>query len=597
MISNMKKVTLIGLESNRAHILSALQDSGILEPIELNSAESQDTEQYRQQLEAIKNSLKILARASMQEKEKGATVLQLDSGEVVIKITEIKMRLEDIYGIKRKLLKQIDFYEIWGDFNPDEVLELQEEKIYLQLFRAKTLDFESFEKPDNVNLEIIKREDHSIYFTTIATEKIKFNFEEIELPEIGLNKMKEKVADIEQEEESLKKELDELSSYKEQLELDYLKKIDLLNYTMAGNSAAKEGEVFYLQGWLPQTKEEHLKNISQGVGAYCVMEDAGKDEIPPTLLMNKTSGEIGEILVNIYDTPSYNDIDPSNSVFFFFSMFFAMIIADGGYGLVMLAFSVFLYLKLRTLKKYKKILYLILTCSVTTVVYGVLTASYFGMNLAPHSPLRSIAPLSVTTYEEFNELIKVMMISIWMGAFHLSWANIFKAWHEKILSLYGWAVVLLGALFITLHMNKEGFWIMGIGFSWTLFFTVVEVKNAGFGGRFMAGFACVQAIIQMFSDTLSYLRLFALGMASAYMGKTFNMLSRMIWDSSPLIVAILACPFILLAGHLINIVLSIMGGVIHGLRLNFIESYHWCFDGGGKKFQPLKNISNKQGEE
>ena len=269
--------------------------------------------------------------------------------------------------------------------------------------------------------------------------------------------MKEKVTDIEMEEENLRKELEELKSYKEQLERDYFKKVDLLSYEMARNSAAHEGDVFYLQGWLQENKINEIKNMADYAGAYYVIEDAGEDEIPPTLLMNNTSGEIGETLVNIYDTPSYNDIDPSNTVFFFFSIFFAMIVADGGYGLIMLASSLFLYFKFKHLKKYKKILLLILTCSATTVLYGVLTASYFGINLAKGSPLRSIAPLSVTTYEEFDQLLKVMMISIWLGAFHLSWANIFKAWHEKILSLYGWAVVLLGALFITLQMNNQGF--------------------------------------------------------------------------------------------------------------------------------------------
>ena len=596
MISKMKKVTLIGLLANRENVLSNLQELGIVEPIELKNADSNHTEDFRQQLGKIRNALKILSQSASKKEDAQREELKLNSDEVVQRVAEIKVRLEDMSGIKGKLKKQIDFYKIWGDFNPDEVLELQEEKIYLQLYRARTPDFNNYEKPDNISFRIIKKDDHNIFFTTITTEKTNLGFEEIDLPEIGLSKMKDKLNDLEEEETSLSQELTALCLYKKQLEEDFLKRVDSLHYNMAKNSTTKEGEVFYIQGWMPENKENQIEKFAEKIGAYYIIEEPPEGEIPPTLLTNKMAGQIGEPLVGIYDTPAYNDIDPSVSVFLFFSIFFAMIIADGGYGLIMLVFSIFLFLKFKNIKKYKKILYLILTCSSTTVLYGILTASYFGMNLPATSSLRSIAPLAVTTYEEFDQLSKVMMISIWMGALHLSWVNIFKAWHEKILSSYGWAVVLLGALFLTKEMNNVGFWIMGIGFAWTLIWTVYETK-ASFGGRFMAGFETVQAIIQMFSDTLSYLRLFALGMASAYMGRTFNMLSGMIWKSAPLIVAILACPLILLLGHIINIVLSIMGGVIHGLRLNFIESYHWCFDGGGKIYRPLKKISNnKQGE-
>jgi len=110
--------------------------------------------------------------------------------------------------------------------------------------------------------------------------------------------------------------------------------------------------------------------------------------------------------------------------------------------------------------------------------------------------------------------------------------------------------------------------------------------------RLLGGLNGLLGAVQVFSDVLSYLRLFALGIATVYMSQTFNSLAEGISGSVPVLGYVLAV-LVLLAGHLVNFLLGIMGGVIHGLRLNFLEWYRWCFEGDGLPFKPFR-LASKQ---
>jgi len=115
----------------------------------------------------------------------------------------------------------------------------------------------------------------------------------------------------------------------------------------------------------------------------------------------------------------------------------------------------------------------------------------------------------------------------------------------------------------------------GIGVAW-----VLSIIRHGWTGIFE-----VMILIQVFADTLSYLRLYALGLAGAIVASTINEIA----SSIPLILGVL----LILVSHMINIVLSTMSGIIHGLRLNFLEWYHYSFEGGGRKFQPLRLLKRE----
>jgi len=110
--------------------------------------------------------------------------------------------------------------------------------------------------------------------------------------------------------------------------------------------------------------------------------------------------------------------------------------------------------------------------------------------------------------------------------------------------------------------------------------------------RIAEGFQGLLGVVQVFSDVLSYLRLFALGVATVYIAQTFNILAESVSGGLPVIGYVFAA-VILFLGHTLNIGLAIMGGVIHGLRLNFLEWYRWCFEGDGLEYKPFQRIGER----
>ena len=121
---------------------------------------------------------------------------------------------------------------------------------------------------------------------------------------------------------------------------------------------------------------------------------------------------------------------------------------------------------------------------------------------------------------------------------------------------------------------SEGLILMSGGFGLAVLLAIIQNK--------LLGLAEIANVIQVFADVLSYLRLYALALAGAIMGETINEMS----SAMPFVVAVI----LMIAAHAVNMALGIMGGVIHGLRLNFLEWYHYSFEGGGKPFKPLKLI-------
>ncbi len=358
---------------------------------------------------------------------------------------------------------------------------------------------------------------------------------------------------------------------------------------------------------------------------------------------NKKSARIGEDLVKIYDVPAIDDKDPSKWVLFTFAVFFAMIVADAGYGLLYLALACFLKWKFPKAKDFlKRMIQLVFLLATTCTIWGFLTASFFGIDLGIESPLRKVSMIHYLAEEKaeyhmetqddvaqqwaktypateeaktpdqfFASTLKVvdgekkyealdefydnilMEIALLVGVIHVSLG--FIRYMRRNWSGLGWICFMVGGyLFFPSVLHAT---------SLINFLGIIPKEIAYPVGQMMVwigmGFAVVSAliqkgkggleeianVIQVFADILSYLRLYALALASMIMAMTFNKIA----GGMPIYIGV----FVLIVGHGVNIVMGIMGGVIHGLRLNFLEWYHYCFNGGGKIFNPLRLLKLK----
>lgn len=600
MIVKMKKATVIGLKQNSEQILSSLQDLGVVDIIQLkDDYDSETIDKLQSEKNAIVNTLKLLVQAESSDKGKPEGITP---EKIITRVAEIQNRLEAIQEARRKRIHQIEMLEPLGEFDPQKVVALRNQGFHLQFFKIHESMYDpASEDFKDYELREIVRSDKKVYFGTIGVKPLESPYyEALNLPELSLSELQRDIESMDTEKEKLLEELESLATLKHALEKAWVQTENEFNYQRAINQEIVQDELFYLQGWIPESKWDELQNLSDETGFILLLEEPGEDEVPPTTHQNKTTGNVGESLIYIYDTPAYRDLDPSSTVFIFFSIFFGMIISDVGYGLMLLGLT---YWLVRGSKKgiilFRKLCF---TISLSTILFGILSASYFAIKIDPQSAigkfLYMIAPLWRDSTTK-DGLLDSMFISLWVGVINLGWVNFYKAIHDKKYAQLGWIPALIGLipLFkILFGVQLEGWektvklWPLFGGILFIAAGTAIETK-ASIGGRISAFGAAVYSVVQLIADMLSFLRIFALAMAGAKMAETFNMLFGMIYDGAGMILGLTIGILVLILGHIINLVLNIMGGVIHGLRLNFIESYHWCLEGGGKRYNPFRKLS------
>jgi V/A-type H+-transporting ATPase subunit I len=356
---------------------------------------------------------------------------------------------------------------------------------------------------------------------------------------------------------------------------------------------ALDNRLFVLTCWSPVPEDELVKRIGEGFTLGQFTEEPEQGERVPVLLSNKPAFESGEDLVKVYSQPNYSDFDPSGLVLYIFSIFYGMIIGDAGYGLVSLALTGFLHWKVKSTSplwfRFRRLCYLL---SFSVLFFGIISASYFGIFLRPENPLNKLLLLDLNTKEGQNQ---VMLISVIMGMIHISIALAIKFYRTKDLPTLGWIIVIWSGYFLLSSKMGKGepnpvaMYIAIVGIGLVVLFTS---KSRNPILRILIGLNGALGVVQLLADCLSYMRLFALGLATMYMCQTFNMLAEMPYNGLPYI-GFIPAVLILVFGHAINLLLGIMGGVVHGLRLNFLEWYRWCFEGDGLPFRPFRKITKQ----
>lgn len=604
MLVKMKKASIVGLARDAAVITSTLQELGVVDIIELNTdADVSSIDRLQAEKNTIMNTLKYLASNPISE----AISHHKTPAEIIQETAAIRARLEAMQEDRRKFFRQIETWLPFGDFEPQQVLQLKNQGVFVQFFRASEAVFSPvLAEFADYDIKIFGQQTQKIYFMTIGAQPLEIAyFEELPLPEFGLNALQSNLTGLTTEQASLEKQLTELAAQKKQLSREWVQTENQYNFQKAIAQHVVEGELFYLQGWIPENKATVLQSAADQNNFMLLLEEPQPDENPPTTHKNNPAGELGESLIYIYDTPSYRDLDPSSTVFLFFSVFFGMIIADVGYGSILLLLSLFFIRgSSKSVRVFRK---LSLITSSSTILFGILTASYFAIKIDPATVLGKILFSLAPLYRDASNkegLMSAMFISLWIGVINLSWVNLYKAYHDKKISVLGWVPALFGLipLFKLLFGVPWTGWEKVVqlyslygGVLFVAVFTAIETKSS-MGGKIGAFAYALYTVVQLLADLLSFLRIFALAMAGAKMAETFNMLYQMIYNAGGAVIGFTVGLIVIIIGHGINLLLNIMGGVIHGLRLNFIESYHWCLDGGGKPYQPLRKLEFESNE-
>ncbi len=340
---------------------------------------------------------------------------------------------------------------------------------------------------------------------------------------------------------------------------------------------------FYIEGWVEAVRAEELDEvIRRATGVYeLIVEEASADEKPPTQTKNNKLVTPFETLTDMFSRPNpLEKIDPNPYMAPWYWLIFGMMMADAGYGLVMMI-AISLFLKLKKPKgEFKKLVTVLLYASVPTIFWGIMFGSYFGAEWFP--------PVMVTPL--YNPLL-VMILCLGIGGVHICFGlgisayYKFKtgAWQDALGNQISWIFLLLGiGLLFVPALKLVSYIALGLGGVLLLCFAKFETKNPLI--RVFGGVAKLYDITGFMSDILSYSRILALMMSSGVVGMVMNMLAGMVQGSA---VGWFFSLLIYLVGHIFNLAMGLLSAYVHASRLQYIEFYGKFYDGGGYAFEPL----------
>ncbi|MEG1383854.1 MAG: V-type ATP synthase subunit I [Oscillospiraceae bacterium] len=347
---------------------------------------------------------------------------------------------------------------------------------------------------------------------------------------------------------------------------------------------------FYIVGWVAADRADELDEVIKSAsGVYeLIVEDAAEGEKAPTATRNNKFVTPFETLTDMFSRPSpLEGIDPNPAMAPWYWIIFGMMMADAGYGLVMLVLF-WLFLKLKKPKgEFKKLVTVLMYASVPTAFWGVMFGSYFG---AEWFPPVLFAPL-------YNPM-EMMVLCFIIGALHMFCGmticaiNKFRhgEWQDALGNHVSWILLItgIGCLFIP-PLKLVAYALCVVAVVLMLCFAKSESKNPLV--RIFGGIAGLYNITGYMSDILSYSRILALMLSSSVVGMVMNMLAGMVHNTgSGIAVSILTMIpsiAIYIVGHVFNLAMGMLSAYVHASRLQYIEFFSKFYDGGGYQFEPL----------
>ncbi|MBI2658229.1 V-type ATP synthase subunit I [Candidatus Woesearchaeota archaeon] len=330
---------------------------------------------------------------------------------------------------------------------------------------------------------------------------------------------------------------------------------------------------FLIKGWIPSNdinKSIDRLNKAAKNRIFVHFEPAKKHDKVPVKLKNPAYAKPFEFFLDLYSIPSYREIDPTFFIFLTFPIFFGIMLGDMGYGVVSLAAFLLLRRKMPSTKNFFNILIL---ASLVTVLFGLFFGEFFGYEFMHPVISRE------------HEMFKLLYFSIAIGAIHvniglvLGFINELRS-HGFMHAIYAkgsWIVLELGIALLALAYFRIILISPFIGAAFLGLSILMLLKGEGVKGLI--------ELPSILTNIMSYARLMAIGLSSVILAVIVNEQAGEFFHKGGFFVLIGI--IILVTGHAINIMLGLLGGFLHSLRLHYVEFFSKFFHGGAKKYLPF----------
>ena len=576
MIVPMKRILLLCLAKETESTLAALRELGAVH-LDLSARGGEESSAAGMVYEKAERAVRIAAKATKEfGGGKAKSVLDVDG------ILALDARRDELKSVSDALKGTIRRYEAFGDFDPALAVKLSSAGVRLHLLDDGTYRF--------------------LYSDETLSEKP--GVRELPMPSERLSVTKEKLAAVEDEIADIAEKLactDVSGILKSFPELRDAVAFAAAKDDMAANLFGEEGsaKIAVVRGWIAGDSAESLSAAARRNGWGLALRDANSDETPPTLIRPpKLFRPVKALFEGLGIAPAYSEADVSVPFMCYFSLFFAMLVGDGAYGAIFLGATLFGWKKTAGGNRsplVKSWLVLMTVFSSATVLWGLLSNTWFGAQIPWCMDWPTVKWLADPSYAN------MMLLCFTIGASHLIlarlWNGVCRMNDSTCVAEFGWAGILLFMYFVTNSIvgifsgiPSVLYWVFGVSLVMVFGFSVKpsELKTRG------AELGMLPLnIMSALGDIISYVRLFAVGLASVKVAENFNAMATglldgadTVWAKAAMAVAMVA---ILVLGHALNLVMAGLSILVHAVRLNTLEfSNHKGVSWSGYAFNPFK---------
>lgn len=642
MIVPMKKVSLVVLNNERKDALTQLKKVGVVHLEQIDGS----SEQLSLYKEASNNAVAANAILSdikvAKKKSFSSTVKTLSNDEVVAKCKHVI----DISDKKKKLLEEIasDAAEIerfanWGQVDIDDFAYLKEKGISFKMYEIPEDKYGLVD--EKVTTICVNRIKKIVRFLLIDAsedrpEGLPPEAFEVPMPVLSTKDLAKRVEDNETEiskiEEELKSEtvyISQIQDFKSNLESDI--QFETIYSGMGQENSGKTTDLAWLTGYVPVDSFDKLKDcVTKNSWAMAASDPTEEDNVPTKLKNNKFVSLIYPLTDFLGTVPGYHEYDISGWFLLFFCVFFGMIFGDGGYGLLVTVASLVLVLKsLFQKKSVSPLMGLLLLLGLSTVAWGTVTCTWFGLKpeqLPAWLTSLSITPISNAAGSDYRLYLpwntevglttgqNLQIFCFTLAFLQLSVAHLKGMARNrkslKVLGEFGSLLQIWGMFYVVLSMvvssalfplglvvnnipvGTIAIALVGGGFALSFIFSNYE---GNIGASILESckniISVLLGVVNVFSDIVSYIRLWAVGLAGSAISNTVNEMAGPLLGHAITFIAFVA---LIAFGHGLNMVLNLLSVIVHGVRLNTLEfSTHLGMSWSGFKYNPFAEKENK----
>ncbi len=604
MIVKMSKYTFVLYYQRRAEFLEKLQELGL---VDITVTGWEPNEHERSLLGALEQHKSAADRFAAMKSDRAYVAGEpfADGKEAFENYVKAISEIESLKGRIEKAEKEATELAVWGDFSTEKIAALAEAGVHLRFYTMLPNDYARLtaEHGDDLTIEKIGETGSAVYFVvvTIGEEEPNIDAQQLKEPTMTVTGKREQIAGLKRELEGWNEVLARCAASADMIEAHGRGLADELEMSRAMRSGRDEAEgtLVVMEGWATEESTARIDSmLDECSDVVYVKERPMPEDDTPVVLHNNRFARLFELIGNFYSLPKYGSIDLTPYFAPFYMLFFGFCLGDAGYGL----FFVVLSLLLMKIKPgMKSLAWLAFCCGMSTMLFGFLAGSFFGVQLAEQ-------PLFADYKDKFLTTDVIFYLALVVGIVQILFAMVLRVVNISIQSGFkyalgplGWLIVLvasIAAIFLPaagvsgFSMHSPVYLVLlGVGLV-LMFFLNTPGRNPliNFGSGLWDTY---NNVIGLMGDLLSYIRLFALCLSGGTLALVFNDLAVGLAPDIPVVKQLVAV-LILLFGHSINLFMSSLGSFVHPMRLTFVEFYKNAgFEAAQRPFTPFRKNNNQ----